>query len=67
MDTAIKEEFERHLILVAMEDESKSVKSLAKELDIDPSVVLEHMLVLKKRSQVDFQEIIENTPIFMRL
>jgi F420-non-reducing hydrogenase iron-sulfur subunit len=67
MDTAIKEEFERHLILVAMEDESKSVKTLAKELDIDPSVVLEHMLVLKRRSQVDFQEIIENTPIFMRL
>jgi F420-non-reducing hydrogenase iron-sulfur subunit len=67
MDLAIKEEFERHLILVAMEDESKSVKNLAKELDIDPSVVLEHILVLKKRSQVDFQEIIENTPIFMRL
>jgi F420-non-reducing hydrogenase iron-sulfur subunit len=67
MDIAIKEEFERHLILVAMEDGSKSVKSLAKELDIDPSVVLEHVLVLKKRSQVDFQEIIENTPIFMRL
>ena len=67
MDIAIKEEYERHLILVAMEDESKSVKTLAKELDIDPGVVLEHMLVLKKRSQVDFQEIIENTPIFMRL
>ena len=67
MDIAIKEEYERHLILVAIEDESKSVKTLANELDIDPSVVLEHMLVLKKRSQVDFQEIIENTPIFMRL
>ena len=67
MDTAIKEEFERHLILVSMEDESKSVKILAKELNIDPSVVLEHMLVLKSRSQVDFQEIVKNTPIFMRL
>ena len=67
MDIAIKEEYERHLILIAMENESKSVKSLANELDIDPSVILEHMLVLKKRSQVDFQEIIENTPIFMRL
>lgn len=67
MDTAIKEEFERHLILVSMEDESKSVKTLAKELNIDPSVVLEHILVLKSRSQVDFQEIVKNTPIFMRL
>ena len=67
MDTAIKEEYERHLILVSMENESKSVKTLAKELEIDPSVVLEHMLVLKSRSQVDFQEIVKNTPIFMRL
>ena len=67
MDTAIKEEYERHLILVSMENESKSVKTLAKELGIDSSVVLQHVLTLKSRSQVDFQEIIKNTPIFMRL
>jgi len=67
MDQAIKDEYERNRILLALEKESKSVKNLAAELKIDPSVVLEHMLILKARIQVDFQEIIGNTPIFMRL
>ncbi len=64
---AIKEEYERHRILLSLEDESKSIKDLAAELGIDPSIVLEHMLILKSRSEVDFQQIIKNTPIFMRL
>ncbi|MFW9936611.1 MAG: hydrogenase iron-sulfur subunit [Candidatus Thorarchaeota archaeon] len=67
MNQAIKDEFERHRILLALEKYSKSVKDIAKELDIDPSIVLEHMLVLKARSEVDFGEIIENTPIFIRI
>jgi F420-non-reducing hydrogenase iron-sulfur subunit len=67
MIKAIKDEYERHLILVALEEKSKSVKDLAAELKIDPSIVLEHMLTLKSRSEVDFQQIIKNTPIFMRL
>ena len=67
MSNAIKEEFERHQILIALEDESKSVKTISSELEIDPSIVLEHMLILKSRAQVDFQEIIKNTPIYMRV
>lgn len=66
-DTAINEEYERHRILLTLEKDSKSVKDLAVDLDIDPSIVLEHMLILKGRSEVDFQEIIGNTPIFMRI
>lgn len=67
MAQAIKEEYERHQILIALEDESKSVKKIASELNIDPSIILEHMLTLKSRAQVDFQEIIKNTPIYMRV
>jgi F420-non-reducing hydrogenase iron-sulfur subunit len=67
MTQAIKDEYERHRILVSLEKKSKSVKQLAAELEIDPSIVLEHMLTLKSRSEVDFQQIIKNTPIFMRL
>jgi hypothetical protein len=67
MVQSIKDEYERHRILLALNDKSQSVKSLAVELDIDPSKVLEHILVLKGRSEVDFQEIIKNTPIFMRI
>jgi F420-non-reducing hydrogenase iron-sulfur subunit len=67
MEQSIKDEYERHRILLALEEKSQSVKNLAAELELDPSNVLEHMLVLKGRSQVDFQEIIKNTPIFMRI
>ena len=66
-DAAMKEEYERHRILLALARDSKSVKDLAVELSIDPSLVLEHMLILKGRIQVDFQEIIGNTPMFMRI
>ncbi|MFX1498772.1 MAG: hydrogenase iron-sulfur subunit [Promethearchaeota archaeon] len=67
MGEAIVEEYERHLILLALEDYSKSVKNLAKELNIAPSRVLKHILVLKSRNEVEFGEIIENTPVFIRV
>ena len=67
MVKAVKDEFERHRVLIALEKDSNSVKDLAVDLDIDPSIVLEHIITLKTRGQVDFQEIKGNTPIFMRL
>ncbi len=67
IESAIHEEYERQMILIALEDNSKSVKDLGAELNIDPSLILEHMLILKSRSQVDFQKIVGNTPLFMRL
>ena len=66
-DKAIKDEYNRNRILLALDNDSKSVKDMATELDLDPSLVLEHILILKSRSEVDFQEIIGNTPIFMRI
>ena len=67
MDQAMNEEYERYRVLIALEKDSKSIKDIAIELDLDPSIVLEHVLTLKTRSLVDFQEIIGNTPIFMRI
>ena len=66
-DSAIIEEYERHRILVSLEKDVKSVKGLAAELDIDPSIVLEHITILKTRGLVDFGEIIGITPMFHRL
>jgi len=67
MDIAMKDEYKRNRILLALEKDPKSIKDLAVELDIDPSIILEHMLTLKGRGLVDFQKIIGNTPIFMRI
>lgn len=66
-DSAIIEEYNRHRILIALEKDSRSVKDLAAELDIDPSIVLEHMIILKTRGQVDFGELIGITPMFIKI
>ena len=66
-DSAIIEEYERHRILISLEKERRSVKDLAAELEIDPSIVLEHMTVLKTRGLVDFGEIVGITPMFYKM
>jgi len=66
-DSAIIEEYNRHRILVSLEKDKRSVKDLAAELEIDPSIVLEHMIILKTRGLVDFGEIIGITPMFHKL
>ncbi len=66
-DSAIVEEYQRHRILVSLEEDTKSIKSLAAELEIDPSVVLEHIVCLKSRGQIDFGEFMGITPMFFKM
>jgi len=66
-DSVIIEEYDRHRILHSLEKDPKSVKDVALNLKIDPSLVLEHMITLKSRGQVDFGEIIGITPMFYKL
>ena len=67
LDQAIKDEYELHRVLVALDKGDKSVKDIAAEIQIDPSVVLDHMITLKARADADFKELVGNTPIFMRV
>jgi F420-non-reducing hydrogenase iron-sulfur subunit len=66
-DSAIVEEYERAQIFIALEEKSKSIKELATELEIDPSIILEHMTRLKTRGLVDFGDFIGITPTFFKL
>ena len=66
LNGSILEEYERHRVLLALEEKPNSVKDIAAEINVDPSVVLEHMLILKSRMLVDFKEIVGITPIYMR-
>ncbi len=65
-NSAIVDEYNRHRILLSLEKDSKSIKDIAMELEIDPSIVLQHMLTLKSRGHADFQKIVGITPIFMK-
>jgi F420-non-reducing hydrogenase iron-sulfur subunit len=61
-DSAIYDEFMRYQILLSLKEGSKSVKDLATEIEIDPSEVLEHILILKARSQIVMGDIEGITP-----
>jgi F420-non-reducing hydrogenase iron-sulfur subunit len=67
LDQAIKEEYERHRILIALDKGDRSVKDIAAEIKVDQSIVLDHMIILKARAEADFKELIGNTPIYMRV
>ncbi len=64
---AIHDEFVRHRILLSLSTKVLSVKDLAAELKLDPSEILENMLTLKSRGEIDYQKIDGNTPLYMRI
>ncbi len=64
---AIHDEFVRHRILLSLSTQVLSVKDLATELKLDPSEILENMLTLKSRGEIDYQKIDGNTPLYMRI
>ena len=66
-DSAIMEEYNRNRILLSLEKDSKSVKDIAAELKIEPSIILKHMIILKSRGQVDFGNIVGITPMFYKI
>jgi predicted CopG family antitoxin len=66
-DEAIHDEFVRHRILLSLNTKVLSVKDLAAELKLDPSEILENMLTLKSRGEIDYQKIDGNTPLYMRI
>ncbi len=66
-DEAIHDEFVRQRILLSLSTKVLSVKDLAAELKLDPSEILENMLTLKSRGEIDYQSIDGNTPLYMRI
>ena len=66
-DEAIHDEFVRQRILLSLSTKVLSVKDLAVELKLDPSEILENMLTLKSRGEIDYQSIDGNTPLYMRI
>jgi F420-non-reducing hydrogenase iron-sulfur subunit len=66
-EKAIYDEYMRHYILLSLAKDPKSVKDLAIELKIDPSEVLDHVLVLKGRGEIAMDKIVGLTPIYMNV
>ncbi len=67
LTTAIQEEFLRSQILLSVENEAKSVKELTRELHVDSSIVLQHIVALRGRNLIGYQNIVGNTPMYIKL
>jgi F420-non-reducing hydrogenase iron-sulfur subunit len=64
-DKAIHDEYLRHRILISLGNDPKSVKDLAIELEAEASEILNHILILKGRSQVAMDKIVGITPLYV--
>ncbi|MFX1282413.1 MAG: hydrogenase iron-sulfur subunit [Promethearchaeota archaeon] len=67
LDKAIKDEFERQWILLKLQKEPKSVKDIAKELEIDSSEVLNHIVSLRGQNLVVLEKIEGLSPIYAKI
>jgi F420-non-reducing hydrogenase iron-sulfur subunit len=67
LEETLDNEYLRHRILLSLEKSPKSVKSLAIELDANSKEILNHILVLKARSQIVMENIINNQPIYVNI
>ena len=67
IDDVVKNEFIRHKIILKIKEKGKSVPTIANEIDVKASVVLEHIVVLRARGLVDVAEINEEIPTFISI
>jgi coenzyme F420-reducing hydrogenase delta subunit/predicted transcriptional regulator len=67
MDEAIQTEYVRNKIYFGVRKEPQSVKELSKRLDLDPQVVLRHIVVLRRRGMVTLDQVEGTTPSYAAL
>ncbi len=67
IDEVIRNEFIRQKILIKIKGKGKSVPTIANEIGIMASEVLEHIVVLRSRGLVDVDEINEEIPTFISI
>ena len=67
LDQAIYDEYIRNKILLKIKNKSKSVPEIAKEINVEPNRILEHIICLKSRGLVDFDKIIDIYPKFISI
>jgi hypothetical protein len=67
LDDALEKEFTRHKILEKIKVKGKSVPEIAKEIEVEPHIVLRHIVTLRARGLVDVDEINEEIPTFISI
>jgi len=66
MGEAIVAEFTRNRILSLVKDNALSVKEMAKQLGMDPQVVLRHVTNLRSKGLISLDKVEGNSPLYVR-
>jgi F420-non-reducing hydrogenase iron-sulfur subunit len=67
LNDAIENEIIRHEILEKIKNKGKSVPDIAKEIEVEPHKVLQHIVTLRARGLVDVDQINEEIPTFISI
>ena len=67
LDDAIYNEFIRQKIIQKILKNGKSVPEISEDIQIEPHLVLKHIVTLRQRGLVDLDEINEETPTFISI
>ncbi|MCK4481659.1 hydrogenase iron-sulfur subunit [Candidatus Bathyarchaeota archaeon] len=64
LDEVVKAEFIRHRILLLAKKKPSSIKELAKVLNMEPAVVLRHILNMRRKRMIALDSIEGRTPLY---
>jgi F420-non-reducing hydrogenase iron-sulfur subunit len=67
LNDAIENEIIRHKILEKIKNKGKSVPTIAREIEVEPYKVLQHIVTLRARGLVDVDQINEEIPTFISI
>jgi hypothetical protein len=67
INEAIEKEFIRHKIVEKIKEKGMSVPDIAKEIEVEPHIVLRHIVTLRARGLVDVDQINEEIPTFISI
>ncbi|MFQ6081527.1 MAG: hydrogenase iron-sulfur subunit [Candidatus Bathyarchaeia archaeon] len=67
MDSAIRAEYIRNRIYLLAKNEPLSVKEMAKRLDLDPSEVMRHIVIMRRRGLIALDRIEGTSPLYTAL
>ncbi|MFX1394365.1 MAG: hydrogenase iron-sulfur subunit [Promethearchaeota archaeon] len=67
LESAIENEFIRQKILEIIKEKGKSVPEISNEINLEPNIVLNHIITLRSRGLVDLEKITKEVPTFVSI
>jgi len=67
MDDALSAEYLRNRIYLLLEKKPMSIKHLSKRLEVDKKLVLNHVVIMRRRGLITVDRVEDMTPVYTAL